>query len=160
MKKYPSVLYDCIDLENITSELVEYFESLDNSTKNSVIRMCSDEKIKHICSLSKARSKMTTREEILEDCRVAYWRYNNIPNELITDELNKEILKVSPYCIKYIEQTPENCMIAIRGQPLVAEESIEKENITREMVEYILGLSDEIKEQFMDEDWDYWKSLI
>jgi hypothetical protein len=51
-------------------------------------------------------------------------------------------------------------MIAIRGQPLVAEESIEKENITREMVEYILGLSDEIKEQFMDEDWDYWKSLI
>jgi hypothetical protein len=67
---------------------------------------------------------------------------------------------VSPYCIRYIEQTPENCWIAIKGQPLTAEESIEKENITREMAEYILGLSDEIKEQFMDDDLHYFKSLL
>jgi hypothetical protein len=160
MKKYPSVLSDCIEVENITSELVEYFESLDYSTKYSIMRMCSDEKLKHINSFLKKKKEMMTKEEILENCRVCYWRYLNIPKELITDELNKDILKVSPYCIMYMEQTPENCMIAIKQQPLVAEGSIQREKLTREMAEYILGLSDEIKDKFMDEDWDYFKSLL
>ena len=160
MKKYPSVLYDCIALENITVELVEYFESLDGLTQDGIKRMCSNEKVKLINSIGKDKQTMTTREEILENCRVAYWRYFDIPKELITDELNKEILKVSPYCIQYIEQTPENCMIAIKEQPLVAEESIKRENLTREMAEYILGLSDKIRDEFMDEDWDYFKSFI
>lgn len=160
MKKYPSVISDYIAIENISFELVEYFESLPNSTKDYIMRSCSDEKLKHIQSLVKGRKKMTTKEEILENCRVSYWRYLNIPEELITDELNKEILKVSPYCIKYIEQTSENCMIAIKEKPLVAEESIKRENLTCEMAEYILGLSDEIKDEFMDEDLDYFKSLL
>ena len=84
---------------------------------------------------------MTTREEILENCRVAYWRYFDIPKKLITDELNKEILKVSPYCIQYIEQTPDNCMIAIKQQPLVAEESIKRENLTRGNGRIYFGLT-------------------
>jgi hypothetical protein len=148
-----------INTENITSELVEYIETLPAKMKDSLMRMCSDEKIKHIISLIKDKP-LPTREEILENCRIMYWNYFKIPKELITDELNKEILKVSPCCIKYIEQTPENCMIAVRLQPLVAEKSIEKENITREMAEYILGLSDEIKEEFMDVDIQYFKSIV
>lgn len=160
MKKYPSVLSDCISIENITPELVEQLESLDISTKESIKRFCSEEKLKHIYSLGKDKQIMTTKEEILENCRVAYWRYFDISKELITDEFNKEILKVSPYCIQYMEQTPENCMIAIKQQPLVAEESIKRENLTREMAEYILGLPDEIKDDFMDEDLDYFKTLL
>ena len=160
MKKYSSVLSDCIALENITSELIEYFESLDGLTQDSIKRFCSNEKVKLINSLSKNKQEMTTREGILENCRISYWRYLNIPKELITDELNKEILKVAPYCIRYMEQTPEKCMIAIKQQPLVAEESIERKNLTREMAEYILGLPDEIKDEFMDEDLDYFKTLL
>jgi hypothetical protein len=159
IKLCPYVLSDCIEKDTITSEIVEYFEALPVKTKDYMLRMCSDEKIKHIISLVKDKP-IQTREEILENCRVMYWKYHEIPEEIITDELNKDILKVSPYCIQYIEQTPENCWIAIKGNPLVAEESIEKENITREMAEYILGLSDEIKEQFVDEDIYFFKSLL
>jgi hypothetical protein len=159
LKNCSYVLGDCINIENITSEVVEYIETLPDKMKDSVMRMCSDEKIKHITLLIKDKP-IPSREEILENCRVMYWRYHEIPEEILTDELKKDILKVSPYCIRYIEQTPENCWIAIKGQPLVAEESIEKENITREMAEYILGLSDEIKEQFMDDDLHYFKSLL
>jgi hypothetical protein len=159
LKKCSYVLGDCIEQENITGDVVEYIETLPDKIKNSVMRMCSDEKIKHITSLIKDKP-IPTREEILENCRVMYWRYHEIPDEILTDELKKDILKVSPYCIRYMEQTPENCWIAIKRQPLVAEESIEKENITREMAEYILGLSDEIKEQFMDDDLHYFKSLL
>lgn len=157
--KQCSYLLTNIDTENITSDIVEYIETLPVKNKNSMMRMCSDEKIKHIVSLIKDKP-ILTREQILENCRVMYWRYYEIPEEILTDELKKDILKVSPYCIQYMEQTPENCWIAIKGQPLVAEESIEKENITREMAEYILGLSDEIKEQFMDEDLHYFKSIV
>ena len=160
MKKYPLVLSNCIALENITPELIEYFESLDGLTQDRIKIMCSNEKVQHINSLSKNKQEMTTTEKILENCRISYWRYLNIPKELITDELNKEILKVCPYCIRYIEQTPENCMIAIWEQPLVAEELIKRENLTREMAEYILGLSDKIRDEFMDEDWDYFESLL
>ena len=44
--------------------------------------MCSEEKLKHIYSIGKDKQTMTTREEILENCRVAYWRYFDIPKEL------------------------------------------------------------------------------
>jgi hypothetical protein len=157
--KICSYILSDIDTKNITSDVVEYIETLPDKMKYSVMKMCSDEKIKHITSLIKDKP-IPTREEILENCRVMYWRYLEIPEEILTDKLKKDILRVSPYCIRYIEQTPENCMIAIRGQPLVAEESIEKENITREMAEYILGLSDEIKDEFMNDDMHFFKSLL
>jgi hypothetical protein len=159
MKLCPDVLADCIEIDNITSEIVEYFESLPDKTKGYTKRICSDEKLKHIYSLIKNKVE-PKRDKILESCKEAYWNYYNIPEEFITDELNKEILKVAPYCIRCIEQTPENCMIAIKGNPLVAQDSIEKFNLTREMAEYIVGLPDESREEFMEEDLYYFKLLL
>jgi hypothetical protein len=89
--------------------------------------------------------KYLTKEIIVESAKRWYSTYNTIPKEYITEEIEDAVLDVSPYCIKYMKQTPERCMKAFKNCPYVLDNYIALENITKEMVEYLDTLSPNIK---------------
>ncbi len=105
-------------------------------------------------------ARFLTREIILEALRRWPGIYGRVPAELITPELELEILDVSPWCLRSMTQTPEKCMRAIRGDSRVLRQVMKRENITREMAEYALGLSRDERVDFGKELYRYLKTLV
>lgn len=56
-------------------------------------------------------------------------------------------------------QTPERCMAAVKKSPYVIE-YIQKENITRELAEYIVSAKRIHKKIIAKETWEYLESLL
>ena len=83
-------------------------------------------------------AKYITKELILESVRRWFSTYHRIPKECITDEIEEEVLKISPYCIKHIKQTPERCWQALKENPTLIE-YIARENITQEMAQFVFS---------------------
>jgi hypothetical protein len=109
-------------------------------------------------------AKYLTKEIIVESAKRWFCTYNTIPKECITEEIEDAVLEVSPYCIKYMKQTPERCLKALKICPYIIESYIgtyiEKENINCEMATYVLSLDDEIKNRIDDDTLEYLKSFI
>lgn len=105
-------------------------------------------------------ARYLTREIILEALRRWSGIYERVPAECITPELELEILDVSPWCLRGMEQTPEKCMRAIRGDSRILRQVIQREDITREMAEYALTLSRDEKVDFGKELYRYLKTLV
>jgi hypothetical protein len=99
-----------------------------------------------------------TREIILEALRRWPGIYGRV--EYIPPEMELEILDVSPWCLRSMEQTPEKCMRAIRADSRVLRQVMKREDITREMAEYALGLSHDEKVDFGKELYRYLKTLV
>jgi hypothetical protein len=59
-----------------------------------------------------------------------------------------------------MKQTPERCLKAIKGCPYAIESQIEKENITKEIAEYIFSLDNKIKNRIDDDILDYLKTFL
>ena len=89
-------------------------------------------------------AKYLTKEIIVESAKRWWCTYGRIPKECLTKDVEDAVLEVAPYCIKYMEQTPEQCMRAIKVKPWLIEDPIRRENITKEMAEYILSLPTQI----------------
>ena len=104
-------------------------------------------------------AKCLTKEIIVESAKRWYPTYHRIPKECLTDEIENAVLDVSPECIKFMEQTPEKCMRAIRVNPYIIWNYIAKENITREMVDYVLSLQ-HVKHQYSDAFIEYLQSAV
>ena len=51
IKKYPYLLSDCIEIKNITREMVEYMESLPNKVKMSIKKFFKPEDLKYVMTL-------------------------------------------------------------------------------------------------------------
>jgi hypothetical protein len=103
-------------------------------------------------------AKYLNKEIIVESAKRWFSTYSRIPKECLTDEIEDAVLEISPYCIKYMKQTAERCLKAIKGCPYAIENEIKKENITKEMAEYIFSLDDKIKNRI--NILDYLKTLL
>lgn len=111
------------------------------------------------------KAQFLTKEIILESVKRWSATYGRIPREAITEEIDEAALEISPYCIRYMKQTPERCMKAFRSCPsILIHNCIELENITREMVQHLETLDKATKKyikKFMkQEDWEYMMSLL
>jgi hypothetical protein len=105
-------------------------------------------------------AKYLTKEIIVESAKRWFSTYSRIPKECLTEEIEDAVLEVSPYCIRYMKQTPERCLKAIKGCPYAIESQIEKENITKEIAEYIFSLDNKIKNRIDDDILDYLKTFL
>jgi hypothetical protein len=90
-------------------------------------------------------AKYITRELILESVRSCCMTYSTIPKECITEEIEDEVLDISPYTIQHMKQTPERCMRAIKSDPYVLCSEISIESITPEIAEHIRTLPKKTK---------------
>jgi hypothetical protein len=97
--------------------------------------------------------KFITKEIIIESLKECAYIYPRIPKECITEEIEEIAFDFSPENIKYINQTPERCMRAIKRDPqVVTFGCIKRENITSEMAKYILELPKEIRKRVIYDD--------
>jgi hypothetical protein len=74
-----------------------------------------------------------------------------IPKEYHTQEMIKASLYKNGYMIASIEQTPENCLYAIKRTPR-ALSNIKRENITLEICKIIMKLDDQHLDMFVPQD--------
>jgi hypothetical protein len=107
-------------------------------------------------------SKYITKELIIESLKDTPTIYCRIPKECITEEIEDIALDISPYCIQYMEQTPERCMRIIKQDPhVIICDYIQPENITREMAKYIIDLPNEVRKHVVyDELKTFLESLV
>jgi hypothetical protein len=91
-------------------------------------------------------AKYLTKDIIVHSAKLWYPTIGRVPKECFTEDLEDALVEVSPLCIKFVKQTPERCMKALKQEPCVFESSIHKESLTREMVEYFEALPNNIKE--------------
>ena len=101
-----------------------------------------------------------TKNLIIECVKKCFGSYGKIPKQCLTEEIINAVLDVQPYCILYMEQTPYNCLKAIKNCPFVIEHQIINKNITKEMAEYILSLDYNIKKKIYYKSLEYLESLI
>jgi hypothetical protein len=106
------------------------------------------------------KGQFLTKEIIVESVKRWWPTYSRIPKECLIKEVEDAILDVSPYCIKNMEQTPERCMRVIKDKHWLIEDAIKRENITKEMAEYILSLPKQNKKRFSKDLMKYVKSLL
>jgi hypothetical protein len=98
-------------------------------------------------------SKYITKELIIEALKDSPTIYSMIPKECITEEIEDIALDISPYCIRYMKQTPERCMRIIKKDPhVIIYDYIHRENITSEMAKYILDLPNEKRKHILYDD--------
>jgi hypothetical protein len=95
-------------------------------------------------------------EAVRKWCPVYGW----IPDVHKTDEFDNAVLDTTPYCIRYMKQTPEKCMRALRVNYRVIETAIKEESLTREMAEYVLGLPRKITKYMYKERKEVLKSIV
>jgi hypothetical protein len=171
--------YPCLNFipqRFLTRDLCYIAVGADGADIKNVPEVFRSSKLAYLAITSPARSNPTsdmaganiqyipqhhlTREIILEALRRWPGIYERIPEECITPELELEILDVSPWCLRSMTQTPEKCMRAIRGEPRVLRQVIWREDITREMAAYALGLSREVRIGFGKELYRYLKTLV
>ncbi len=95
-------------------------------------------------------AKYLTKDIIVESAKRWFCTYQRIPKVCLTEEIEDAVIEVSPECIRYMKQTPERCLKVVKRRPLIVEwgSYIEKENITREIAEYILELPSDIKKHY------------
>jgi len=106
------------------------------------------------------KAQFLTKEIIVESVKRWWPTYSRIPKECLTKDVEDAVLEVTPYCIKNMEQTPERCMRVIKDKPWLIEDAIKRENITKEMAEYILSLPKQDIKRFGKDFMKYLKSLI
>lgn len=104
--------------------------------------------------------KYLTREIILQAVKQCWYVYDYIPETYLTDEFKNEILDVSPWCIRYMTQTPEHILRAVKGDSRVLRQRIKREDITLELAEYALSLPREKKIDFGKDLYRYLQSLL
>jgi hypothetical protein len=81
-----------------------------------------------------------------ESCSIQW-----IPKEYHTKEMIKASLHKNGYMIASIEQTPENCLYAVKSSP-GALSNIKRENITIDICKYIMSLGSHYLEMFINDD--------
>lgn len=154
---YIAVKGDGADVKNVPEEFMSselaYLAITSPAQSNPTSNMAGS-------NIQYVPARFLTREIILEALRRCPGIYGRVPAELITPELELEILDVSPWCLRSMEQTPEKCMRAIRGDSRVLRQVMKRENITREMAEYALGLSRDERIDFGKELYRYLKRLV
>ena len=155
--------YPCLDKipkEFLTEELCYIAVGADGADIKNVPDMYMSSELAYLAITSPAPSNPTsdmagsniqyidakylTKEIIVESAKRWWCTYGRIPKECLTKDVEDAVLEVAPYCIKYMEQTPEQCMRAIKVKPWLIEDPIRRENITKEMAEYILSLPTQI----------------
>jgi hypothetical protein len=103
-------------------------------------------------------AKFLTKEIIVESVKLWSCTYSTVPKECRTKEVEDAALLASPYCIKYMEQTKERCWQALKSDLCVLNDYIDKENITREMAEYVL--TQDYNRRLYDETIEFLESLV
>jgi hypothetical protein len=81
---------------------------------------------------------LITKEIILEVMKRAPYLYDKVPPELITEDIEKEILEVNPNAIQCMKKTPANSLYAIKKDIRLLR-FLRKSDITKEMAEHILA---------------------
>ena len=105
-------------------------------------------------------TQFLTKELIVEASKNWFPVYQFIPKECITEEIENAVLDVAPICIRYMEQTPEKRLRAVKAEPLcIRWEYIAEKDLTPEIAEYVLALPD-IKNKLLDKTISYLESLI
>jgi hypothetical protein len=155
--------YPCLNLipkEFITEELCYITVGADGEDIKNVPDMYMSSELAYLAITSPAPSapnsnmagsniqyigaKYLTKEIIVESAKRCWWAYGRIPKKCLTKDIEDAVLEAEPYCITHMEQTPEQCMRAIKVKPWLIEDPIKRENITKEMAEYILSLPTDI----------------
>jgi hypothetical protein len=154
---YIAVRGDGGDIKNVPEEFMSselaYLAITSPATSNPTSNMAGS-------NIQYVPARYLTREIILEALKRWSGIYGRIPAECITPEMELEILDVSPWCLRSMEQTPEKCMRAIRADSRVLRQVMKREDITREMAEYALGLSRDERVDFGKELYRHLKTLV
>ena len=104
--------------------------------------------------------KFLTKEIIVEASKNWFSVYQFIPKECLTEEIENAVLDVSPICIRYMEQTPEKKLRAVKADPMcIRWDYIAEKDLTPEIAEYVLSLPD-IKNKFLEKTISYLESLV
>jgi hypothetical protein len=152
-----SVRADGSDIKNVPEEFMSselaYIAITSSAPSNPTSDMAGS-------NIQYVPARYLTREIILEALKRWSPIYGRVPAECITPELELEILDVSPWCLRGMEQTPEKCMRAIRADSRVLRQVMKREDITREMAEYALGLSRDERVDFGKGLYRHLKTLV
>lgn len=147
-----SVAADGADIKNVPDEFMSSELAFIAITSPAPSNPNSDMAGSNIQYIS---AKYLTREIIIESAKRWWPTYSRIPKECLTKEIEDAVLDVAPYCIRHMEQTPEQCMKILKNSPWFIEDPIKRENITKEMAEYILSLPKQTTKRFGKEIMQY-----